>query len=250
MKLEDALKPDAVRKINSFGMAGYIVCMIGRVLTIIAAIVCLLSGIILCFVPKNAIKLELISTNSVVVKFDSSYNMDSLVDFDDVDGIEKIGRNTYKIFVDENGKPMETSMQFRISDLKWMLFVAVIACAAACAVLIFVGRFFNLLKKCNTPFTYQAAKALTDIAWSLVPMVFINSIMQSVSNSTFSGMIEISFTVDLMAVLLVVCVYMLSFVFKHGADMQEEIYRARAENAEREANAANAELQDEQKPVL
>ncbi len=211
-----------VQKINTIGKIGYIICKIGKILTLIGASICLAGAIIMCFVPRDAVVMEFVSENSATVTIAGDIDLGGILDFDADDGaVIEWDKNTYKI-TGENGEGITTERIFRLSDIKWVLFMSVLACIAAYFPLLFAGKLCKFFEKCTTPFAEEVSGILVKLAVSLIPISIMSSLAESVSESVISGKIDISISVDLTVVIAVLCIFMLSLVFKYGTALQTE----------------------------
>lgn len=94
-------------------------------------------------------------------------------------------------------------------------------------------RFFNLpfyygdklcsaFRTCATPFTQKISQGLRNLAWSLVPVAVVSSLAECVSDSLLSGDWDLSIGLDVSTVLLVLCIFMLSAIFKYGTALQTQ----------------------------
>lgn len=214
------MQKDNISKINTFGKVGHIICKIGGIVVIIAAIACLISAVIMCFVPKNAVKIELYSSNFAFLKLDDSLDFLNHFELDGEDGLLEIGDNTYKLNADnKEGNTYKTT--FYLSDIKWVLFAATIALGALYTVLHYGSKLCACFKSCTTPFTEEVSCLLTKLAWSLVAMLVLGTVISGAVAAFMEGS-GFSISVDLLSVLLVLCVFMLSYVFKHGTALQAQ----------------------------
>ncbi len=216
------MKSETIKKINTFGKVGYIICKIGKIVVMIAAIACLVGGILMCFVPTDAVKIELSTTNSAVVTINGDFDLAKFLDLNSADGIIEIGNKTYQIVPNDSDEPITFTSTVNISNFKWICF----ACMAVCVAFMFVSYFAEKLcryfKDCETPFTTEISGQLTKLAWSLIPTCVLGSLMQSFTESMLMGTLDLTIGVDLITVLLILCVFMLSYIFKHGAALQTE----------------------------
>ncbi len=216
------MENNTITKINKLGKVGYVICKVGRILMIIAAVACLVGAILMCFVPKEAVKFELISKNSVVLHLDDNADFIKTFDLDTEDALLKIGEHSYQIVMDEEDASLTSKTVFYLSSLKWVLFAAVVAIGVFYVALYFAGKLCEQFKNCNTPFTEGIAKGLTTLAWSMIPLCLIGNFMQAVCVAVFGGDADIVLGVNLATVLLILCMFMLSFIFKYGAALQIE----------------------------
>ncbi len=215
------MKSETIKKINTFGKVGYIICKIGKIAMMIATIACLVGAILMCFVPKEAVKIELTTQNTAVVYFDSKYDLSRFFDLEIDDGILEIGENTYAVVGDEDAPATVTSTLY-VSNLKWVLFASVLGCFTVLVAFYFAEKLCKAFKDCETPFTEEVSGGLMKFAYSLIGVGVIGMLGESVIDSFLANKFLIGIDLDLVTVLLVLCVFMLSFIFKHGTALQAE----------------------------
>lgn len=216
------MKTNTIAKINKLGKAGYVICKIGRVALMIAAVSCLVGAVLMCFVPREAVKLELTTANSAVIYLDDSIDFIKPFDLDIDDGVLEIGQNTYKVITNDIDEPAETTTVFHLSSMKWLLLCGVIACLIAYITLYYASKLCDNFKNCVTPFTEEISAGLTKLAWSLIPLCLVAPFMETLAESLLSGEFDFLINVDLVSVLLILCVFMLSYIFKYGTALQTE----------------------------
>ncbi len=214
------MESNTIQKINKLGKAGYVICKIGRVAFLIAAVCCLVSAIFMCFVPKETMRIELSTANSAVIHFDESIDYFKAFDLDIDDGILEIGQHTYKVIMSDEDEPDTVETVIYLSNIKWVLFGGVIACIAAFIAFYYGSKLCAHFKSCETPFTEDISKGLVKLAWSLIPLCVVSMFMEGLSDSLISGAFDLSVNIDVTSVLLILCVFMLSYIFKHGTALQ------------------------------
>lgn len=210
-----------IGKINTLGKVGSILCKICKVVIIVGVIACLVGGILLCFVPREAARLDLTSRNAVTVHLDEKYDVLHLVDFDEGDGVLKLGNHTYQI-VDDDNQELVVKRTFYVSDMKWLLFAGIIALAVLYLPFYYGDKLCSAFRTCATPFTQKISQGLRNPAWSLVPVAVVSSLAECVSDSLLSGDWDLSIGLDVSTVLLVLCIFMLSAIFKYGTALQTQ----------------------------
>ncbi len=216
------MKSETIKKINTFGKVGYIICKISKIAVMIAAIACLIGGILMCFVPKDAVKIELSTSDSAVVTINSDFDLAKFLDLNSADGIIEIGNKTYQIVPNDSDEPVTFTSTVNISNFKWICFACMAVCVVFMLVFYFAEKLCGYFKDCETPFTEEISKQLTKLAWSLIPTCVLGSLMQSFTEAMLMGKFLISVNINLETVLLILCVFMLSYIFKHGAALQTE----------------------------
>ncbi len=158
------MKNKTIKKINTFGKVGYIICMTGKIAMMIATIACL------------------------------------------------VGANT----------PATVTSTVYISSYKWILFVGVLGCLTVWVVFYFAEKLCQSFKDCETPFTEEVSSGLAKLAYSLIGMGVVDMFSESGIDSFMVNQFLIDADINMVTVLLILCVFTLSFIFKHGAALQAE----------------------------
>ncbi len=216
------MKNETIMKINKLGKAGYIICKIGKIALSIAVVVCIIVGVLMCFVPKDATKIELTSSNSAVIYIDSDFELAGYFDFDAGEGVFEIGDESYEILTDDTQIPQSITSVFYISNIKWICFASAVVCISLFFVLFFAEKLCAYFKDCETPFSEEISNQLTKLVWSLIPACFLISLAPSFSESLIMGKFNMKLEINLVTILLILFVFMLSYIFKHGAALQTE----------------------------
>ncbi len=216
------MNSSTIEKINNLGKIAYIICKVAKIILLVCAILTFAVGIIMSLIPKNAVKLELKTTSTALVYINGSKNFEELIDLEFEDGIIALGNNSYKIVASDEADGLETTNVLYLSNIKWLLFAASLVIAASCVIFYFAEKLFAELKSCTTPFTENISKGILKLAWSLVAACIAGCISTSLTESVFGGLVSISFNIDILTVFLILCVFMLSFVFKYGTSLQTE----------------------------
>ncbi len=215
------MKSETIKKINTFGKVGYIICKIGKITLMIATIACLVGAVLMCFVPNEAVKIEVTTSNTAVIQLDDNYDLSKILDLDIEDGIIEIGENTYSVVGDADAPATMTSTLY-VSNLKWILFATALACFSVLVAFYFAEKLCKAFKDCETPFTEEISGRLMKFAYSLIGVSVLGMLGESVIDSFLTNEFLIGIDIDLGAVLLILCVFMLSYIFKHGAALQTE----------------------------
>ena len=63
---------------------------------------------------------------------------------------------------------------------------------------------------------------MTSFAFSLIPWVFLSSLVNSVSNSITTGGPHVSLSINLGMILIILVIFALTLIFKYGAVLQQE----------------------------
>ncbi len=211
-----------IGKINTLGKAGDIICRIGKILMIIAAVASLVGFVLICLVPKEAVIIELNSMGTARVQMDETLSYPKVFDLDISDGVLTLGKQQYQVVTDSGDVRAPLTHTFYFSNIKWICLAGVLAAATGYLVLYYAGRLCAEFRSCKTPFTEAIAADFIRLAWSLVPFSILTNTLSSYAESMFSGRVQIMVTVDIATVILVLGFIMLSFIFKYGVALQTE----------------------------
>ncbi len=216
------MESQTIKKINTFGKVGYVICKIGKIAMMVAAIACFVGAIIMCFVPKEAAKIELTTSNTAIVRLDEDLSLSRLFDLDIEDGVLEIGENTYKVIANDTDEPTTVTKTIYISNIKWILFAAVLGFFVILVAFYYGEKLCKAFKDCETPFTAEISGGLMKLAYSLIGVGVMGMFAESIAASFLMGEFLVDFDLSLTTVLLILCVFMLSFVFKYGTALQKE----------------------------
>lgn len=81
-------------------------------------------------------------------------------------------------------------------------------------------KLFMLLGDCETPFSQEIVKALSRLAWAILPAYLCNGLYQGYALYLEKGAFMPNY--DLSHVVLILCVFVLAQVFKYGAALQTQ----------------------------
>ena len=88
--------------------------------------------------------------------------------------------------------------------------------------LLFAGKLCQAFRDCESPFEEKVVKQLNALAYSLLPWVVLGSLTESISESIFTNNFNLMIGVDLGMVLIILFIFVLAYIFKYGAVLQQE----------------------------
>ena len=88
--------------------------------------------------------------------------------------------------------------------------------------LIFAGKLCKAFRDCESPFEENVVKQLNALAFSLLPWVVLDSLTESVTESIFTNTFNLFIGVDLGMVMIIFFIFVLAYIFKYGAVLQQE----------------------------
>jgi len=226
------MKNEAISKINKFGRIGNTIALVSKILIGICMALLLAGAVILFVLPKDFINVAL-STN---VEMD--FNTDSLgMDFTEdelaekqaelvaeasedkedyvVTDIEVVG---YNVSITEKTE----DVNLNVRSMAWLLLLLVGGLTMIMVVLCFASSLCKAFRDCETPFEDKVIKKMQNLAFSLIPWVFVSSATESVVSSLTTNMVAITFGIDFGVVLIILIVFALVYIFKYGAVLQQE----------------------------
>ena len=103
-----------------------------------------------------------------------------------------------------------------------VMLVATLDLGMTLVTLFFVSALCKAFRNCASPFEESVTKKMQNLAISLIPWAFLSSVTESVVESYIAGKPEMSFSIDLNMVLIILLIFVLVYIFKYGAVLQRE----------------------------
>ena len=241
------MKEDAIKRIHTIGRVGVIITNIYRVLIIVLMLIILVGTIGLFMIPKDLLTLQFDSTVNLqidpsAVPGDSSdatvkNNLISLSSLFEAGSLFLVYADgtTIPITVStldttqyEDGMHLDvrtTTPQTRtltMQDLAWLLVVVLLYLVMSLVTICFIGSLCTAVRYCDSPFDATIIRRMTSFAFSLIPWVFLSSLVNSVSNSITTGGPHVSLSINLGMILIILVIFALTLIFKYGAVLQQE----------------------------
>ena len=227
------MKTEIIAKVNKIGKAGLIITRIYQVCLWIGIVACILSGIVLSFIPDDMIAIHMehkatVEVNMPEIAGTLTENGKSNTTWGDVESSLKVDGMEYGV-VDvrqtEKGVEIEAdtdayTIHFR--SIANTVFLAAVYGVVCLVVMHFVGVVCKKFKECDTPFSDDIVTALRNLAISLIPMTVFSTLTESVMNSIITGNVNIVLGVDLTTVLMILLIILLYMIFRYGTMLQQE----------------------------
>lgn len=237
-------KEDAIAKINKLGRISNIIVRICKILLIIGFVLTLLATIVTAVLPKGFLSMEMGATadvkldlNGLTQEFTEEEKQELITDFHE-DFSED---NDFKMTMGVNGAQYEydgltvdmnnmvVSMRgeverytIELGDLFYVAITGFITMAALFVTLVFAGRLSRAFRDCQSPFEDGIIKSMNQLAFSLIPWVLMNSVTDSINESIFTNNKQIVLGVDLGVLIIIFFIFILAYIFKYGAVLQQE----------------------------
>ncbi len=236
------MKENAIKKINTMGKVAGILVIIARVFVCIGFAGCIIGMIALAVLPENFVSIRTKADVSVVVdmeavnvKFDDAERSEiqKQLQSENFNGNFQInGQNFGEAKVQLDGNKFLVDAGGQVNNLSLKKLIGVIAVAAVntvCAfiTLLFAGFLCKAFKECRSPFEEKVIKSMRNLAFAIIPWVFMSSLSESIATAFFTGVFtggnaNIRLEPDFSVVFAVVLVFGLTYIFKYGAILQQE----------------------------
>ena len=237
------MKEQAIQKINKIGEISGKVTAFCKIMMGIG-IATLLVGAILCFcVPKGGLVYGTEDRQNVEVNMTKLHPDVTQEDIDRVvselkegNSVElenglidvEIGGETYypdTVERTENGFKITAVAQkheVEFRNVSWGLLALAVILGLTQVTLYFVGFLCKAFKECESPFEENVIKKMQNLAYALIPWAFATSFKDIATESLLKGGADFGWSLDLGVVLMVLVVFLLVYIFKYGAILQQE----------------------------
>lgn len=232
------MKDEAIKKINKFGSVSSVIVTILKILAAVLVVACLLTSVVFFFIPKNAMTFEMADDLKMTFNLNEVSGGEKLFDSEadrekfkdefkgsmlrsskgdyDIQSIDFTDSDTFVV----DAKISSYSMDF--TKFQILMVICSIFFAAVFVTLMFVGRFCKQIKICDTPFAESVISSMKHMAISLIPYVISDCIMNSITNSFLTNKAVFNFDINVGMLGAVVLIFVMTFVFKYGAKLQQE----------------------------
>jgi hypothetical protein len=227
-----------IKKINTAGLIGYIVCILLIVCSVSCMVVTAIGTAAAIAVSKENVSarvstnIDISSTGNFLEKLNKYMNISGVENLSDLiteDGetVKVNDRDVSEVTVAKNeGGSFSVGVKtneitFSTARIIASLVVSFIFLGAVTVMLHLLKALMKSLKTCETPFADDVIRNMTRFANSLIPVVVLNMLCGGLWNAVTRGA-EIGLTVNLGSVLVVAVIYLLVIVFRYGAQLQKE----------------------------
>ena len=226
------MKEQAVQKINKIGKISSVITLICKILVGVAIGILLLASLVCFLIPKDSIRF--VSTEKVAVEMDYSKFGTSLSEEDikkqidegmgdllingnevTIEEVEVVGN---KVNVTQEGQQFVMD----IHDVSGMTFILGLMLIVVMITLVCAGGLCKAFRDCQSPFEENVIKKMKHFAYSLIPWIAASTIIQAVGTKLMTGGQGVSITIDIGMILVVLVVFLLVYIFRYGAVLQQE----------------------------
>lgn len=237
-------KEEAIVKINKLGKISNIIVRICKIFVILGFVLMILGAIITAIIPKGLISMDMGATADIklnfglfenvmteedkeefIESFHNTFSEDK--DFNMTMGVNGVQYEYDGLTVDMNNLVMSMrgvveTYTIDLNDLVVIFIMGLISLIALYVSLVYAGRLSRAFRDCQSPFEESIIKSLNHLAFSLVPWVLMNSIENSITESIFTNNMQIMLGVDLGVLVIIFFIFILAYIFKYGAVLQQE----------------------------
>lgn len=229
------MKEQAIKKINKIGKISSIITLICKIAIGMGMGIMLLAAILFFAIPKGSIQVD--GTKKTVVEVDVEKFGQTISEADaelikaelaaETTGIELDGDAVSPEYVEvidniirigEKGETFSLDMH----DLSWMILMVLLMLALVMVTLCFIGSLCKAFRDCRSPFEENVIQKMQRFAYALIPWTIASSMIDSVGNGILSGRMDFNFSLDIGMILIVLVVFLLTYIFKYGAVLQQE----------------------------
>lgn len=221
--MENSIK----KKINVFGKVGKIIITIIIVFYLVAEGFMLVGSVIAAVLPNDCVSVDVAGTAEIHVDtdyFDINEGQIYLNVGDNKIALGGITDEQLKIY---NKSPVvmrfdakTAALHFDMKTGLYLLILSMAECAAIVVILFFLRALMKQFMICDTPFSDGVIKKMRAFAISLIPTVAVFFITDALAKDVLS--ILSSSRVDVMSIGFVVVIFILTAIFKYGAQLQKQ----------------------------
>ena len=227
---ENIMENSVKTKINTFGKVFRIITTVFIVCLYVIEGFLLLGTVLSAVFPKDAVVLDV--SAGVDVKINNSYFDIDNGKFSAVVGDGKLSLGSFdsdevKVKADNGSLLVNADFSdrhFDLSDIMIIFICAIISVAAVIVALYFFRALMKRFEKCETPFEDEIIKKMRAFAIALIPTLAVSMIAKSMIGNVFSYAFigDTSISIDMLPVAFVVVVFVLTAIFRYGAQLQKE----------------------------
>ncbi|MBR3620231.1 MAG: DUF2975 domain-containing protein [Clostridia bacterium] len=233
------MNSNSIKRINAAGTAGYVISILMIICAIAALVAACIGTAAVVAVLKDDVSITVDSQAKINLGSNSLSKLKHFIGIDGLDDLEDMVNNTAGLDITVNGMNFKDVSAAEkdgrvvinaegaknvISLRRVLIFciIGILYCAACVIALYMVKGLMNLLRKCETPFSDDIIKKLTAFAYSLIPVVILNGVLDG-AKPFLNGSAEFAGTnIDLTTLLIAAFIIILIMIFKHGALLQRE----------------------------
>lgn len=231
------MKKDAITKINKIGKIGNVITVIMKIVTILSLIICIGLTVFFAGTPEEFLNMKIngdatinVDLSSIGIKLSEKEINEFKKEWEDESTSASFTVNSSELevndaTVDENGLSIRANgdiMDFSIHNTFFPFLAACIYLIMTIITLVFVGRLCKAFSSCQSPFEENVITKMKHLAFSLIPWVILSSISSGLTEGIVTGKFNITAGINLDTVLVIILIFVLTYIFQYGAVLQQE----------------------------
>lgn len=237
------MKEQAIQKINKIGKISGNITVICKIFVALGIALLLLGSVLCFFVPENGVTYATEKTESMEI---DAQILGTNVTDEELDQLQQDLENEMKVEIESGAVDVtidgedflptaveRTERGFKIvgtanrydvdfREMAWGLLALAFLLGLTQVTLYFVGFLCKAFRDCESPFEENVIKKMQNLAYALIPWTVANSLGNIIVDNILKGNRNIALSVDLGVVLMVLVVFLLVYIFKYGAILQQE----------------------------
>ncbi len=227
------------KNINTAGTVGYIISIF-MIIALIAGMVTVALGTVATgLVAKEEVNvtvssnIDVTAKGNILEKLRNVVTLDGGENFADILGesggtsvaVDDSDLSEFSVNETENGIAINAKtnpVSFTAGRLIAALVITFLYFGALVVMFHMVKYLMKALKECDTPFTEAVIKNMQRFGWSLIPVIIMSAVAESAWGALTTGGTMINFSLNLGGLLVLAVVFVLTLVFKYGAELQKE----------------------------
>ena len=237
------MKEQAIQKINKIGKVSGIITVFCKIFVGLGIAILLLCSILCFCIPKDGVKSVREKINTIEInteKFGTFLTDEEIEQLkSDLENEMKVEIESGAVDVTIDGEDFvpaaveRTEQGFKIIGLEneydidvhkvaWAFLALALLLGLTQVTLYFVGFLCNAFRDCKSPFEENVIKKMQNLAYCLIPWTVAASLSDIVKNNILLGNKSVALSLDFGVVLMVLVVFLLVYIFKYGAILQQE----------------------------
>ena len=223
------MKNEAIVKIQKFGKVGHTITKVAIIISIMLLV--LLTGTAISLASLHQGSVKIYESSQLTLEFHKDTVEDALLEnakyripkmsitWNDIEH-QLLDMEQDDKFLRFSGE--SETKEFEFMNLSYFEFIVSIWLALELVVLFFLKRICKALSVCETPFSETVIDSMQKLSISLIPVFVYSLFKDSLIESLMYGEMSLGIEFDFFTVLMVVLVFLLTFIFKYGAMLQQE----------------------------
>lgn len=227
------MKEQILQKIRTTGKVGSVLTLIAQIL-LYAGVVCILAvTIFLAVLPRDFMTMQVEGSGKIYLHVPKLVEKLKITDLEkleteerrhrlDLNGFEldmvNFTRTETGLVIDASGRLVD----FTSKNLLYFMAAALVYLAMAVVTMHFVRKLCKAFQGCSSPFDPEVIRALTRVAYAMIPWTLFSSLSEGCTNGILTGKFSLNLGINLNMVFVILLIFILVQIFKYGAALQQE----------------------------